>query len=139
MKCKFCESEKRTKAGVTRGKQRWLCGSCGRHYTLPEGTRGRPLADKKKAVALYAAGLSYRAIGTLLEVSHVSVQKWLERYIPEWCPLPAPESQRPVILELDEMWHFLQKKPKSCGSGRPSTNSLVGLSDGYVVIAMPRH
>jgi insertion element IS1 protein InsB len=68
------------------------------------------LSDKKKAVALYAAGLSYRAIGALVQVSHVSVQKWLERYIPEWCPLPEPESRRPVILELDEMWHFLQKK-----------------------------
>jgi IS1 family transposase len=73
--------------------------------------RGRPPAMKALATLLYAMGnMSFCSIARLLGVSDVAVLKWIRseaRKLPE----PKVESE-PVILMLDEMWHFIQKTRK---------------------------
>ena len=72
------------------------------------------------AVLLYALGnASQGMIAKLLGVSHVAVYKWI-RAAGEAAPLPeaAPSSG---IVQIDEMWHFVNGKKARFGCGGPMT------------------
>jgi transposase len=104
------------KAGKARGTQRWLCRGCGYQFTrtMP---RGRPRWQKSLAVFLYCHGISINALGKIFGVRASSVLKWIRRYAADRAEKPAP-SGKAIVLEVDEMWHFLKKNGTSSGSGR---------------------
>ena len=114
--CKRCGSETYVKNGLMRGKQRYRCKSCGLNFTATP-SRGKPLAMKATAVLLYVSGLSMNRTGKILGVSTPTVQDWLEQFAKAYAQKPVPEG-RAVVIELDEMWHYLKKSPSPCGSGR---------------------
>jgi hypothetical protein len=99
-----------------RGKQRYRCKACGLNLT-DTPPRGMPLRVKVEAVLLYLSGLSMNRTAKLLGVSTPSVQAWIERFAEAYAQKPEPEG-RAVVVELDEMWHFLKKSRTSSGSGR---------------------
>ncbi len=116
LRCKRCGSEEQVKNGLMRGKQRFLCKGCGLNFT-DTPARGKPLAMKAAAVLLYVSGLSMNRTAKLLGVSTPTVQAWLEQFAQTYAHKPEPEG-RAVVIELDEMWHYLKKSPSRCGSGR---------------------
>ena len=60
---------------------------------------------------------SYRFIGKLLNVSAVSVYKWVRKTALE---IPEPEMVGEVKeMEIDELWHYLHSKKTSVGFGKP--------------------
>src|SRR5919205_2791177 len=87
LRCKRCGSEEYVKNGMMRGKQ---------------------LAIKAAAVLLYVSGLSMNRTAKLLGVSTPTVQAWLEQFAAAYAQKPEPEG-RAVVIELDEMWHYLKK------------------------------
>src|ERR687890_384628 len=122
--CKRCGGEEHTKNGFMRGKQRYRCRACGLNFTNTP-PRGMPLAMKATAVLLYLSGLSMNRTAKLLGVSAPSVMTWIEQFAKTYAQKPEPEG-RAVVVELDEMWHFLKKSGTSSGSGRLG----IGLRDG---------
>src|ERR671928_1192032 len=114
--CKRCGSEEYVKNGLMRGKQRFLCKACGLNFT-DTPARGKPLAIKAAAVLLYVSGLSMNRTAKLLGVSTPTIQAWLEQFAAAHAQKPEPEG-RAVVIELDEMWHYLKKSPDPFGSGR---------------------
>jgi transposase len=114
--CKRCGSEEHVKNGLMRGQQRYLCKACGLNFTNTP-TRGKPLALKAAAVLLYISGLSMNRTAKLLGVSTPTIQAWLEQFAQAYAQKPKPEG-RAVVIELDEMWHYLKKSPDPSGSGR---------------------
>src|ERR687885_1745469 len=114
--CKRCGSEEYVKNGRMRGKQRYRCKACGLNFT-DTPARGRPLAMKVTAVLLYVSGLSMNRTAKLLGVSTPAVQAWLEQFARAYAQKPEPEG-RAVVIELDEMWHYLKKSPSHSGSGK---------------------
>ena len=116
LRCKACGSEEHIKNGFMRGKQRYRCKACGLNFTATP-PRGKPLALKVAAVLLYVSGLSMNRTAKLLGVSTPTVQDWLERFAQAYAQKPEPEG-RALVIELDEMWHYLKKRPTSSGSGR---------------------
>jgi hypothetical protein len=44
----------------------------------------------------------------LLGVSTPTIQAWLEQFAAAYAQKPEPEG-RAVVIELDEMWHYLKK------------------------------
>ena len=116
LRCKGCGSEARVKNGFLRGKQRYRCKACGLNFT-DTPPRGMPLRVKAAAVLLYVSGLSMNRTAKLLGVSTPSVMSWIERFAKDHAPKPEPEG-RALVVELDEMWHYLKKRPASSGSGR---------------------
>ncbi len=114
--CKRCGSAKHVKNGLMRGKQRYLCKTCGLAFT-DTPARGKPLAMKAAAVLLYVSGLSMNRTAKLLGVSTPTVQAWLEQFAAAYAQKPEPEG-RAVVIELDEMWHYLRQSPSPCGSGK---------------------
>ena len=116
LRCKRCGGEEQVRNGLMRGKQRYRCKACGLNFT-DTPPRGMPLAIKVTAVLLYVSGLSMNRTAKLLGVSTPSVMAWIERFAKEHARKPEPEG-RAVVVELDEMWHYLKKKPASSGYGR---------------------
>ena len=116
LRCKGCGSEEHVKNGLRRGKQRYRCRACGLNFT-DTPPRGMPLAVKAAAVLLYVSGLSMNRTAKLLGVSTPTVQAWLERFAEDHAKKPEPEG-RALVIELDEMWHYLKKNPRSSGSGK---------------------
>jgi transposase len=116
LRCKRCGSEEQIKNGFMRGKQRYRCRACGLNFT-DTPPRGMPLALKVTAVLLYVSGLSMNRTAKLLGVSTPSVMTWIERFAKDHARKPVPEG-RALVIELDEMWHYLEKSPRNSGSGR---------------------
>ena len=116
MRCKGCGSEEQVKNGFVRGQQRYRCRACGLNFTATP-PRGKPLAMKVTAVLLYLSGLSMNRTAQLLGVSTPTVQAWIERFAEAYAQKPEPEG-RAVVIELDEMWHYLEKSRTSSGCGR---------------------
>ncbi len=118
LRCKRCGSGEHIKNGRMRGKQRYRCRSCGLNFT-DTPPRGKPLALKVTAVLLYVRGLSMNRTAKLVGVSTPTVQAWIEQFAKAYAPKPDPEGGgRALVIELDEMWHYLKKSPTSSGSGR---------------------
>ena len=107
LRCKRCGSEEHVKNGRMRNKQRYRCKACGLTFT-DTPARGKPLALKVAAVLLYVSGLSMNRTAKLLGVSTPTVQVWLEQFAAAYAQKPEPEG-RAVVIELDEMWHYLKK------------------------------
>ena len=116
LRCKRCGSESYVKNGLMRGQQRYRCKACGLNFTDTPGP-GKPLLLKVTAVLLYISGLSMNRTAKILGVSTPTVMVWLEQFAKAYAQKPEPEG-RAVVIELDEMWHYLKKSPTSCGSGR---------------------
>jgi len=116
LRCKRCRSAEQTKNGFMRGRQRYRCKGCGLNFT-DTPPRGMPFQLKVLAVLLYVSGLSMNRTAKLLGVSTPSVMSWIEQFAKEHAPKPEPEG-RALVIELDEMWHYLKKSPTSSGCGR---------------------
>ena len=116
--CKHCGSGSYVRNGVTHGHQRYRCKSCGRNFTATP-PRGRPPAMKALAVLLYGLASAQGMIAKLLGVSHVAVYSWV-RAAGEATPAP-PATPSSGIVQIDEMWHFVDGKKTRFGSGRPLT------------------
>ena len=134
LSCKRCCGTHYVKNGNVRGLQRYRCKRCGCNFT-DTPVRGKPPALKALALLLYGMGnASFGMIARLLGVSDVAVLKWIRA---EAQALPEPSvSAETVVLSLDEMWHFLQKKTTSSGSGVPMTLSHGETWPGYWVGVM---
>ena len=53
----------------------------------------------------------------LLSATNPLIQAWLAQFAQAYAQKPEPEG-RAVVIELDEMWHYLKKSPNRSGSGR---------------------
>src|SRR3982075_1360715 len=116
LRCKRCGSEEHVKNGLMRSKQRYLCKAGGLTFTdTPAPVK--PLAMKATAVLLYVSGLSMNRTAKLLGVSTPTIQARLEQVAAAYAQKPEPEG-RAVVIELDEMWHYLKKSPSRSGSGK---------------------
>jgi transposase len=135
--CPYCESRRLIKNGSSYGIAKWRCKDCGRQTSF-KPPRGQPAWKKETAVLLYTLGLSMNAIGKLLGVSTPSILNWIRAHAATHAPRPQPKpGAAVVVMELDELWHFLKKKRPSSGSGW----LLIALADdsltGNAAIVMP--
>lgn len=66
---------------------------------------------------LYCHGVSMTAMGKMFGVRTNSVLKWLRRYVTAHAVKPEPTGKA-IVLELDEMWHYLKKTAQTLDAGR---------------------
>ena len=116
IQCKKCNSTNKSKAGLVKGEQRYKCKDCGCQY-VPTRQRGKPEKDKLLAVWLYTHGLSFRTIAKMFRVNVRSVFVWVKTFAKANYIKPIPQSDA-VIVELDEMWHFIHSKKQKSGYGK---------------------
>jgi transposase len=126
MECKRCQGVECVKNGQVRGKQRWLCKACRCNFTQGDRRTERTTPQQRAlAVLLVCMGLSFRAAGRIAGVVTNTVVVWFRKF-GQSVELPALEGSVDVV-DIDEMWHFVQKKRTSAGSGRQPRLLLVQL------------
>lgn len=145
--CLKCGGEDFVKNGTVRGVPKVKCKKCGAQSDvmaraeedrIPHERHFKAHPDWKRSqgVALYCLGLSMSAVGKFLKVGTTTVMRWVESFARKNCVKTPPESV--VVVELDEMWHFLKKNPIKSGSGRLivaiQTSSSIG---NAVVVTLP--
>ena len=108
--CPYCQGQHLIKNGSAYGVPKWKCKDCLRQTSF-KPPRGEPLWKKETAVLLYTLGLSMNAIAKQLGVSTPSILNWIRAHAATHAPRPQPEpGESVVVMELDELWHFLKKK-----------------------------
>src|SRR5688500_8613132 len=122
--CPLCGGAVLIKSGHACGRQRWRCKGCGRQFTRTE-PRGKPAVLKRQAIGLYCLGLSMNAVAKRVGVSAQTMLRWVREHAQRHCPKPEPTGSTAVV-EIDEMWHFVEKSPGSSGSGRRSSAARAG-------------
>src|SRR3954452_16017800 len=136
LRCERCGAGEHVKNGFVKGLQRYRRKACGLNFT---GTppRGMPPRVKVKAVLLDLSGPSMNRTAKLPGVSTPSVMTWIERFAKAYAQKPEPEGHA-VVVELDEMWHFLKKSGTSSGCGRLGIVLPDGSSTGsWAVVTRP--
>jgi len=126
--CKKCGSTNAVKAGKIHGNQRYKCKDCGCQFQ-PNRRKGKAESTKRPAVLLYVCGLSMRTIAKIVKTDVHAVYRWIRKFAEENYEKPEPKSEA-VIIELDEMWHFIKNKKTSSGYGRLIAAIPVNLSTG---------
>ncbi len=135
-KCRKCQASEYTKAGFVKGEQRYRCEKCGCHF-VPTKHKGRSERDKLEAVRLYAHCLSFRTIAKLLKVSAQSVFVWMKSFAENNYSKPDPTDDS-VVLELDEMWHFLRSKKDKFGFRKPTAEQQNSSLTGNAAREIPK-
>jgi len=134
MKCTKCHSIETVKNGNHLNRQRYKCKKCGYQFTLGR-QRGKEAEIKCLAIILYVNGLSFRAISKIVNVSHKAVYDWVKSFGLDTYEKPKPSGD--VVIELDEMWHYLNVKKTSFGYGKHfvvlQVNSSTGNVDAVIV------
>ena len=84
------------------------------NYTVSSLSR-TPIETRTECIRLYLEDVGFRGISRLTGVPHTTVMCWvhklgddIERLRPE-----TGEVESVSVMEIDEMWHFVQKK-KEC-------------------------
>lgn len=131
MCCKKCWSEARHKAWFVRWLQRYKCKECWCFYTETED-RKASMTIKLQALQLYTLWMWFRAIAKFLKFSHVAIYYWIRDF---WALADKIHQENKkewkVIeyIEMDELWHYIQKKGHNFEYGRLSidwtTNLLI--------------
>ena len=109
--CPKCHSDRVINHGSAAGKPQKRCQQCGYQFTRTT-PRGKPFATKIHAVLFSLSGLSMNRIAFLLRVSAQAVLNWIRAFAIEPYQKPEPMGNT-IVLELDEMWHYLKKKRRT--------------------------
>ena len=134
--CPKCSCSEVVKNGKHLGRQRYRCKSCAFQYTRTTA-RGRPANEKATAVLLYTLGLSLNCIARMFKVTTPAVLRWVRLFAEKTYTKPEPAEA--VIVELDEMWHYLGSKKTSSGSGRLIVAVPVSSLTGNVGVVIRKH
>ena len=115
MNCPECAGSDLVKTGLKQGAQRYHCKSCGRYCT--DKPPKFSAQTKAMAVQMYLNSMGIRAIGRVLNASPAAVLNWIrkehtavQQRMAEAKPVQADE---PDIIEMDEIYTYVQKKAAS--------------------------
>ena len=134
MICKRCRSKQVVKNGLRNHKQCYLCRDCRHQFTSDTGRHSQQ--EEHAAVLLYCLGLSFTAIAQVMFVHPSTILRWVCRYAQANCKKPVPQGE--IVVELDEMWHFVRSKKTRCGFGRLTVALPESLSTGNLATEAPK-
>ena len=133
--CKKCSSTNVVHNGKVRNRQRYRCNSCGLNFVIGDRRDKTKIEAKALALLMYeSCKASYGMIAQLLKVSRTTVLNWIREMGRK---LPEPEIPSDIhSVQIDEMWHFINKKNEKYGSGEPWIVIETEPLDGLLAIVM---
>jgi IS1 family transposase/transposase-like protein len=111
--CPQCQRDRLVNNGCAAGKPKKRCQQCGDQFTRTT-PRGKPLTTKITAVLLSLSGISMHRIACRLRVFAQAGLNWIRTFAQKYQEQPEPTG-RGLILELDELWHDVQKNRQQLG------------------------
>lgn len=117
-RCTKCQSTHIVKNGKTKtGRQKYHCKSCKAYGTLNPSVQYTP-ERKAEILRAYHERASLRGIERTFGVARQTVAKWLKEKSDSLPAMPPLEAAQPDdVLELDELWSFVESKKTNDGSG----------------------
>jgi len=111
MQCPGCSGIDLIKRGRKGGRQRYQCRTCNRYST--DSQPRFSAQTKAMAIEMYMNGMGIRATGRVLGASPAGVLKWIRKEHAAIKPMAdaTPDSSSPDIIEMDEIYTYVQKKP----------------------------
>lgn len=132
--CPKCGSNKTVKNGQANGHPKRKCKACAYQYTK-DNLPGAPQNIRLACVLLYVHGLSMNSIAKLFNYTPPAVLRWIKAFGHQHFVKPEPISDS-VVLEIDEMHHYLKKNPIKSGYGRLIVEIPANSSIGSLVAVM---
>lgn len=132
--CPKCGSNKTVKNGQANGHPKRKCKDCTYQYTK-NNLPGAPQNVRLACVLLYVYGLSMNSIAKLFNYTPPAVLRWIKAFGRQHFFKPEPVSDS-VVLEIDEMHHYLKKNPIKSGYGRLIVEIPVNSSIGSLAAVM---
>ncbi|MBV0900029.1 MAG: hypothetical protein KTV77_04795 [Wolbachia endosymbiont of Fragariocoptes setiger] len=84
-------------------------------------SRAYDISVRFQALKLYLEGLGFRSIGRILNVSNVTVLKWIrsmgEKIFQEGAVWKNTKIRAVSRIQIDELWHYVQKNSIEFGFG----------------------
>jgi transposase-like protein len=116
--CTKCQSENIVKNGKTEaGRQKYHCKACSAYGTLNPSVQYTP-ERKAEILRAYHERASLRGIERTFGVARQTVAKWLKEKADSLPEMPTLEDAQPDdVLELDELWSFVESKKTNDGFG----------------------
>ena len=115
--CKYCGSSAFSKNGFARGKQRYLCKACDRSQTVGDRREKYSELIKSTAKILYLEGCGFRRIERVLhqiysiKIHYQLIIHWIKRLATKVeSAIPVQKSTKIPVLEMDELYTYVQKK-----------------------------
>ena len=134
-RCRVCGSTRNAKWGKRKGKQAYRCSDCGFQFTREDERKSEK--DVLRAVALYCYGFSFCTIGTILNYHNTTIMKWIRHFAESNYQKPVPKSE--IIIELDEMHHYIGSKKTQYGFGKRIAEQIDSFLIGNWEIEIPEH
>ena len=131
--CRVCGSTKNAKWGKRRGKQCYRCSDCGFQFTREDGRKSEK--EILRAVALYCFGFSFRTIGTILHYHDTTIMRWIGEFADKHYQKPIPKGE--IVVELDEMHHFINSKKTQFGFGKHTAAQVENFLTGKLALEIP--
>jgi IS1 family transposase len=113
-----------------KGQQQYLCREC-KHQFISEFGRHTEW-EERMAISLYCYGLSFRTIAVMMLVNCSTICRWIKAFAKLHYKKAIPMGE--IIIELDEMCHYIQSKKTNYGFGKPIVAQLDNLLTGNAEI-----
>lgn len=130
MDCPRCRGQNLRKAGLKDGAQRYCCRTCGRYCT--DKAPKFSAETKALAVDMYLNNVGIRKIARFVGASPAGVLRWIrkehEAVQARMAGAKSSASNQPDIIEMDEIYTFVQKNSSGRSSGPPSAAGWDGSS-----------
>ena len=110
---RFCGSVELVKNGVIRGMQRHKCKGCGKSQLPNDGRIKYSNKEKQMAIAMYLNNVGFRAIGRVMKIPFQIIHGWVRKageLVEREVNNKGRDSRNIVILEMDELYTYIQKK-----------------------------
>jgi len=134
--CKNCGSEKHTKNGKVRGKQRYKCKECGCNFVVGDGRSSEGIVAMKALVVLFYALAkgSYGMLGKIFGRNRSLIYRWIKE---AGLSIDEPYIDGEIKeIQIDEMWHYIGKKNTNFGSSKPLIAARGKLLPGYSAVVI---
>ena len=115
--CKHCGSERSVRNGQVKDKQRYLCKSCGQTFREGDNRVRYSIEQHIRVIKLYTENVGLRSIERLEGIPAPLLVRWIRSFgkvlREKLCTTEVPQDAKDiVILELDELYTYYQKKVK---------------------------
>jgi transposase-like protein len=130
--CKFCGGKELVKNGIVLKKQRYKCKTCGKNGLEGDERVKYDFVKKLKVVKMYLEGIGIRSIERLEGVPNTLIIKWIRRFSgdlkAELAAVEIPNEVKKIeILEVDELFSYVQKKVEKFTFGLPPVETGIKL------------
>ena len=113
--CIHCGSSSYKKNGTYKGVQRYRCQDCKRFFS--DSPRKFTYKDKQKAIDMYLNNVGIRKTARFMGASPALIVRWIKSFAEQISRQLSVASQnvfdnKPDIIEMDEIYTFVQKSSK---------------------------